>query len=93
MRTVLLNIELPNLVHTTEFELKTLLASKLYEREELSLVSAKVTGTIGPVCVSIYVICGLLIFIFYIFTTFRTPCFQRTFKGKVFLFLSEHTVR
>ena len=33
-------IELPNLVNTTEFELKTLLASKLYEREELSLGQA-----------------------------------------------------
>jgi predicted HTH domain antitoxin len=45
MRTVQLNIELPNLVKTTEFELKTLLASKLYEREELSLgQAAKLAG-------------------------------------------------
>jgi predicted HTH domain antitoxin len=45
MRTVQLNIELPNMVNTTEFELKTLLASKLYEREELSLgQAAKVAG-------------------------------------------------
>jgi predicted HTH domain antitoxin len=45
MRKVQLNIELPNMVNTTEFELKTLLASKLYEREELSLgQAAKVAG-------------------------------------------------
>ncbi|WP_201765760.1 UPF0175 family protein [Treponema primitia] len=40
-----MNIELPNLVNSTEFELKALLASKLYEREELSLgQAAKVAG-------------------------------------------------
>jgi predicted HTH domain antitoxin len=45
MRTVQLNIELPSLVHVTEFELKALLASKLYEREALSLgQAAKVAG-------------------------------------------------
>jgi predicted HTH domain antitoxin len=45
MRTVQLTIELPNMVTTTEFELKTLLASKLYEKEELSLgQAAKVAG-------------------------------------------------
>ncbi|GHT52990.1 hypothetical protein FACS1894106_2980 [Spirochaetia bacterium] len=45
MKTVQLNIELPSLVHATEFELKTLLASKLYEREDLSLgQAAKVAG-------------------------------------------------
>jgi hypothetical protein len=37
LRTVQLNIELPAMVTVTEFELKTLLASKLYEKEELSL--------------------------------------------------------
>jgi predicted HTH domain antitoxin len=45
MRTVQLNIELPNVVTATEFELKTLLASKLYEKEDLSLgQAAKVAG-------------------------------------------------
>ena len=45
MRTVQLNIELPNRVNTTEGELKTLLASKLYEREDLSLgQAAKLAG-------------------------------------------------
>ena len=42
---VQLNIELPTMVTTSEFELKTLLASKLYEKEELSLgQAAKVAG-------------------------------------------------
>ncbi|MDR3139516.1 MAG: UPF0175 family protein [Treponema sp.] len=45
MRTVQLNIELPNMVTVTEFELKTLLASRLYEKEELSLgQAARVAG-------------------------------------------------
>jgi predicted HTH domain antitoxin len=45
MRTVQLNIELPAMVTVTEFELKTLLASKLYEKEELSLgQAARVAG-------------------------------------------------
>ena len=45
MRTVQLNIELPNVVIATEFELKTLLASKLYEKGELSLgQAARVAG-------------------------------------------------
>jgi predicted HTH domain antitoxin len=40
MKTVRLNIELPNTINKTEFELKTLLASTLYEKEELSLGQA-----------------------------------------------------
>jgi predicted HTH domain antitoxin len=45
MRTVQLNIELPAMVTATEFELKALLASKLYEKEELSLgQAARVAG-------------------------------------------------
>jgi predicted HTH domain antitoxin len=45
MRTIQLNIELPNMVNATEFELKTLLASKLYEKKELSLgQAARVAG-------------------------------------------------
>jgi predicted HTH domain antitoxin len=45
MRTVQLNIELPTMVNATEFELKALLASRLYEKEELSLgQAARVAG-------------------------------------------------
>ena len=45
MKTIQLNIEFPNMVNTTEFELKILLASKLYEKEELSLgQAAKAAG-------------------------------------------------
>ena len=40
MKTVQLSIELPNMVTATEFELKTLLVSKLYEKEALSLGQA-----------------------------------------------------